>query len=190
MTDGYTNGSTPGTNGSTTFKGNGHDAEQVNCNRRDGGLLEPYDPEIEQRLLGMLLIENSAYQKVAGVLQAQHFGNALHARFYAALGELIERGVPANPVTVRPFFEREPSLAIVGSKNYLITHYPQPSRRGTKQEHTAVSAGLNDGARPMSFASRRGREMASAILPFPPAALDIPCSPAHRPALAARAAAA
>src|ERR1700739_879401 len=29
---------------------------------------------------------------------------------------------------------------------YLITHYPQPSRRGTKQEHTAVSAGLNDGA--------------------------------------------
>src|ERR1700730_12659440 len=29
---------------------------------------------------------------------------------------------------------------------YLITHYPQPSRRGPKQEHTAVSAGLNDGA--------------------------------------------
>src|SRR5689334_23159062 len=29
---------------------------------------------------------------------------------------------------------------------FLITHYPQPSRRGTKQEHTAVSAGLNDGA--------------------------------------------
>ena len=31
-------------------------------------------------------------------------------------------------------------------KFFLITHYPQPSRRGTKQEHTAVSAGLNDGA--------------------------------------------
>lgn len=89
----------------------------------DGRLLEPfppvYDPEIEQRLLGMLLIENSAYQKVAGVLQEQHFGNGLHARFYAAIGELIERGEPANPVTVRPFFEREPSLANVGSKTYL-----------------------------------------------------------------------
>ena len=32
------------------------------------------------------------------------------------------------------------------SKLFLITHYPQPSRRGTKQELTAVSAGLNDGA--------------------------------------------
>src|ERR1700741_5168321 len=32
------------------------------------------------------------------------------------------------------------------SNPFLITHYPQPSRRGTKQEHTTVSAGLNDGA--------------------------------------------
>ncbi len=32
------------------------------------------------------------------------------------------------------------------SNPILITHYPQPSRSGTKQEHTAVSAGLNDGA--------------------------------------------
>jgi hypothetical protein len=29
---------------------------------------------------------------------------------------------------------------------FLITHYPQPSSRGTKQEHAAVSAGLNNGA--------------------------------------------
>src|ERR1700736_4586202 len=29
---------------------------------------------------------------------------------------------------------------------FLITHYPQLSRHGTKQEHAAVSAGLNDGA--------------------------------------------
>ena len=32
------------------------------------------------------------------------------------------------------------------AKIFLITHYPQPSRCGTKPEHTAVSAGLNDGA--------------------------------------------
>ena len=32
-------------------------------------------------------------------------------------------------------------------KRFLITHYPSSrSRCGTKQEHTAVSAGLNDGA--------------------------------------------
>ncbi len=31
-----------------------------------------------------------------------------------------------------------------GTISFLITHYPQPSRRGTKQEHTADSAGLNE----------------------------------------------
>src|SRR5260221_3493257 len=40
----------------------------------------------------------------------------------------------------------------------------------------------------MSFASRRGREMASAILPFPPADAHIRGCPARTPAVAARAA--
>src|SRR6267378_1782310 len=35
---------------------------------------------------------------------------------------------------------------VQNTNDNLITHYPQPSRHGTKQEHTAVSAGLNDGA--------------------------------------------
>src|SRR6202011_922347 len=42
---------------------------------------------------------------------------------------------------------RRPRLSPANSsKNFPMTHYPQPSRRGTKQEHWAVSAGLNDGA--------------------------------------------
>src|ERR1700732_3399607 len=36
--------------------------------------------------------------------------------------------------------------ALIWTKAVLITHYPQLSRHGTKQEHAAVSAGLNDGA--------------------------------------------
>ena len=38
------------------------------------------------------------------------------------------------------------TLAFEEANIFLITHYPQPSSHGTKQEHTAVSAGLNDGA--------------------------------------------
>jgi hypothetical protein len=34
----------------------------------------------------------------------------------------------------------------VAAKAFLITRYSQPSSHGTKQEHMAVSAGLNDGA--------------------------------------------
>src|SRR3984893_17464069 len=44
-------------------------------------------------------------------------------------------------------FVTAPASRMFGmTKAFLITHYPQPSRHGTKQEHVAVSAGLNDGA--------------------------------------------
>jgi hypothetical protein len=35
------------------------------------------------------------------------------------------------------------TVALVSAKSFLIRHYPQPSRHGTKLEHTAVSAGLS-----------------------------------------------
>jgi hypothetical protein len=40
----------------------------------------------------------------------------------------------------------EIAALVIAAKGFLITHYPQPSRHGTKQERAAVSAGLNDGA--------------------------------------------
>src|SRR6266851_5107623 len=40
----------------------------------------------------------------------------------------------------------EIAARMITAKGFLITHYPQPSRYGTKQEHAVVSAGLNDGA--------------------------------------------
>src|ERR1700730_11631849 len=46
------------------------------------------------------------------------------------------------PLTIKSPYES----AQDDSKPFLITHYPQLSRYGTKQEHAAVSAGLNDGA--------------------------------------------
>ncbi len=58
-------------------------------------------------------------------------------------GNLIGRIEELLPLVRRAADELAPHLT---SNSFLITHYPQPSRSGTKQEHTAVSAGLNDGA--------------------------------------------
>src|SRR6516225_3803248 len=38
------------------------------------------------------------------------------------------------------------NIEAIDPKSILITHYPQPSKSDTKQEYTAVSAGLNNGA--------------------------------------------
>ena len=51
-----------------------------------------------------------------------------------------------DPIEARGAQRDQKRLEGARSMTFLITHYPQPSRLGTKQEHTAVSAGLNDGA--------------------------------------------
>jgi replicative DNA helicase len=79
----------------------------------------PFNTEAEQALLGAMLINNAAYPRVSEFLQAEHFGNAVHARIFAAIGKLIERGQVANPVTLKNLFDQDGALAEIGGAQYL-----------------------------------------------------------------------
>jgi replicative DNA helicase len=79
----------------------------------------PYNTEAEQALLGALLISNAAHARVSEFLEAEHFGNAVHGRIYAAMGKLIERGQIANPVTLKNLFDQDGALADIGGAQYL-----------------------------------------------------------------------
>jgi replicative DNA helicase len=79
----------------------------------------PSNTEAEQALLGAILINNTAYGRVAEFLAPEHFGNAVHARIFAAIGKLIERGQIANPVTLKNLFDQDGALAEIGGAQYL-----------------------------------------------------------------------
>src|SRR5712692_8532965 len=79
----------------------------------------PANTEAEQALLGAILINNVAYARVAEFLAPEHFGNAVHGRFYAATAKLIERGQIANPVTLKNLFDQDGALAEIGGAQYL-----------------------------------------------------------------------
>src|SRR5271170_6398891 len=80
----------------------------------------PYNTEAEQALLGALLINNAAHSRVSEFLQPEYFGNAVHARIYAAIGKLIGRGQIANPVTLKNLFDQDGALAEIGGAQYLV----------------------------------------------------------------------
>jgi replicative DNA helicase len=80
----------------------------------------PYNNDAEQRLLGALLISNSAYARVSEFLHAEHFGYAVHGRIFAAIGKLIERGQIANPVTLKNLFDQDGALTEIGGAQYLF----------------------------------------------------------------------
>ncbi|MEO1544582.1 MAG: replicative DNA helicase [Pseudomonadota bacterium] len=65
----------------------------------------PHNIDAEQALLGAILINNEALDRVAGFLDPQHFYEPLHAQIYEVAGKLIQSGKQATPVTLRTFFE-------------------------------------------------------------------------------------
>jgi replicative DNA helicase len=75
--------------------------------------------EAEQGLLGALLVDNRAMEKIGDFLRQDHFFVPAHRRIYAAIEKLIERGQNASPVTLKGYFEKDEGLANVGGASYL-----------------------------------------------------------------------
>ncbi len=80
----------------------------------------PHSAEIEAALLGALLTNNRAFEKVSEILEPGHFFEPVHGRIYEAAARLIERGQVAGPLTLRHFFEKDEGLAQVGGGQYLF----------------------------------------------------------------------
>jgi replicative DNA helicase len=79
----------------------------------------PVNYEAEQALLGAVLANNAAFEKVADFLRPEHFAEPVHGRIFEACGTLIDRGQIANAVTLKNVFERAEELAEVGGAKYL-----------------------------------------------------------------------
>jgi replicative DNA helicase len=63
----------------------------------------PQNIEAEQALLGAILINNDAYDRVSDFLKSEHFSHELHRRIYEIAGQLIRAGKLASPITVKGF---------------------------------------------------------------------------------------
>jgi len=79
----------------------------------------PVNYEAEQALVGAILANNAAYERVSEFLHAEHFADPAHAQIYEACGTLIERGQIANAITLKNLFERNEELADIGGAEYL-----------------------------------------------------------------------
>ncbi len=71
----------------------------------------PHNIEAEQALLGAILVNNDASDKVSGFLQSKHFFDPLHGRIYEAALKVISHGKRASPITLKTFFEHEEPLS-------------------------------------------------------------------------------
>ncbi|QGM45284.1 replicative DNA helicase [Methylocystis heyeri] len=63
----------------------------------------PHNIEAEQALLGALLVNNDAYDRVSDFLRPEHFSEELHRRIYDVCGQLIRAGKLATVVTLKTY---------------------------------------------------------------------------------------
>ena len=79
----------------------------------------PYDVDVEQALLGSILIDNYALELVSAVLKPEHFYDPLHQRMYEHIERMFGRGQVVTPLTLKSVMEGDDGLHQVGGLNYL-----------------------------------------------------------------------
>ena len=80
---------------------------------------QPANEAAEQALLGALLVNNTAIDRVSDFLKSEHFYFAGHSQIYAACVRLREQQRTADAVTLKTYLEQDGDLQAVGGAAYL-----------------------------------------------------------------------
>ena len=80
----------------------------------------PHNIEAEQALLGAILINNEAMDRVTAFLEPAHFFDPLHGEIFETAAKMIHAGKQATPITLKTFFDSaEPIDANLTVPQYL-----------------------------------------------------------------------
>ncbi|HEY2706485.1 MAG TPA: replicative DNA helicase [Caulobacteraceae bacterium] len=91
----------------------------------------PANIEAEQALLGALLYDNGAYERLNDSLQASDFFEPFHGRLFASIEAYIRRGQLADPTLFAEQFSRDPVFQELGGIRYfadLVDRAPPAAR--------------------------------------------------------------
>lgn len=89
----------------------------------------PHNIEAEQALLGAILVNNDAYDRVSDFLKPAHFSEELHRRVYEVASQLIRAGKVATPITLKTF------LGDHDLGGMTVPQYRRRPRGGGDQRH-------------------------------------------------------
>src|SRR5262245_7783026 len=81
----------------------------------------PYDIDVEQALLGAILVDNYSLERVSASLKPEHFYDPLHQRLYEAIERMWAKGHVVTPLTLKAHMEQDAGLAEVGGQAYLVS---------------------------------------------------------------------
>ena len=80
----------------------------------------PCNIEAEQALIGSILVSNDIYDEISSIVDVKKFFDPIHAKIFSTIDMLIAKGLLANPITLKNYFENDNSLAELEGHEYLV----------------------------------------------------------------------
>ena len=80
----------------------------------------PNNIEAEQAVIGSILVSNDIFDDVGIIIDNKKFYDPVHQKIFAAIENLISKGMLANPITLKNYFENDNSLAELEGHEYLV----------------------------------------------------------------------
>ncbi len=81
---------------------------------------QPSNLEAEQALIGSVLVNNDVIDEVSTFIRPSIFYDPAHVKIYEVIENLNNKGMIANPITLKNFFEKDNMLNEVGGTEYLV----------------------------------------------------------------------
>ena len=81
---------------------------------------QPSNLEAEQALIGSILVNNDIIDEVSTIINPTSFYDPAHTKIYEVIETLNNKGMIANPSTLKNYFEKDNMLNEVGGTEYLV----------------------------------------------------------------------
>ena len=81
---------------------------------------QPSNIEAEQALLGSILVNNDIIDEISNIVNSSIFYDPAHIKIFEVIQSLNNKGMIANPITLKNFFEKDNMLTEVGGTEYLV----------------------------------------------------------------------
>ena len=120
----------------------------------------PSNIEAEQSLIGSVLVNNDIIDEISNIVNSGKFFDPVHRKIYEVVENLNNKGMIANPITLKNYFENDTGLTEVGGVDYLVklTRFSSSIKQAidyakiihemyVKRELILISDGISDQAK-------------------------------------------
>ena len=91
----------------------------------------PNNIDAEQAVIGSILVTNEIFDEINTIISSINFFDPMHQKIFKAIESLIYKGMLANPITLKNYFEDEKDEINIPEYLLKISKFSTSTRQAT-----------------------------------------------------------